>query len=435
VPKAAVGPAPLARALRASSAPVSLMADIGPSHYQADAPPDNLGPIYSIAPGAIIQLGWALDAQHVTGVIEATLPAGVAVNGISTGSNWGFPDSPPTIGPITVPGDYRFDLYADDDNYGQVTASLTFELAGAPPSVLSVQAIDDSTGLGTAFNYPFPNQKRVDVTANPGDNMYVSWSTGNLQSGTVQVNETFSPDLGQSRISSPDEAGFQLVPLYPATDQIYTVSGIRNDTSLPDTVVLVIHVSGPTATLLSRFDATAGMGKVTLRYGLSNPAAFAGVNVYRQDQVTNTEQRLTPAPVATDGRPEYEWTDATALANMTYFYRLGLVDRAGQETRTAVITVHTMPLEFSVARPYPNPAASGTAFDLFMPQDGPLHIAVYDVSGRRVCTVFTGELSAGEHTIRWNGIGSSGRSLAGGVYEVVAEAFGKRVSNRLVLAR
>lgn len=104
-----------------------------------------------------------------------------------------------------------------------MTASLTFEVAGTPPSVLSVQAIDDSVGVGTAFNDPLPNRKRVDVDATPGDNMFVSWSTGNLQPGTVNVQESILPPLGSPTLASSDEAGFSLVPLFPGALQTYTV--------------------------------------------------------------------------------------------------------------------------------------------------------------------------------------------------------------------
>jgi len=213
------------------------------------------------------------------------------------------------------------------------------------------------------------------------------------------------------------------------------VSGVRTDNGAPDTVVLVIHVSAPTATLLTRFDGDAAKGRVTLHYALADPAFVAGVNVYRSDPVSSAERRLTPAPIPTDGRADYEFVDDAPRPDMTYYYRLGLVDRSGQETRTAVITIRTPPLEFAVDPPHPNPARSGAAFGVFMPQDGAVQIRVYDVAGRQVGTVFTGQLSAGDHALRWDGRGSAGRPLAGGVYRLVAEGCGKRVSQPLVVAR
>jgi hypothetical protein len=43
-------------------------------------------------------------------------------------------------------------------------------------------------------------------------------------------------------------------------------------------------------------------------------------------------------------------------------------------------------------------------------------LSVFDVSGRRVATVISGELPAGHHTASWTGRDGKGRPVASGVY-------------------
>lgn len=53
---------------------------------------------------------------------------------------------------------------------------------------------------------------------------------------------------------------------------------------------------------------------------------------------------------------------------------------------------------FSVSQPYPNPFSSKTTFTVTSQADGQAHIALFDMLGREVQTVFEGRLSAGPPT-------------------------------------
>ena len=45
---------------------------------------------------------------------------------------------------------------------------------------------------------------------------------------------------------------------------------------------------------------------------------------------------------------------------------------------------------------------------------------VYDVQGRLVRTLVDGNLAAGRHELRWNGVDDTGRAVPSGVYVVRA---------------
>ena len=64
----------------------------------------------------------------------------------------------------------------------------------------------------------------------------------------------------------------------------------------------------------------------------------------------------------------------------------------------------------------PNPAMSEAAMRFALPQAGRIDLAVYDISGRRLKTLATGETTAGEHRVIWDGTDSRGTHVAPGVY-------------------
>jgi hypothetical protein len=83
---------------------------------------------------------------------------------------------------------------------------------------------------------------------------------------------------------------------------------------------------------------------------------------------------------------------------------------------------------------FPNPAARGT-IRFATPRAGDVAVSVHDVAGRRLRDVFRGPISAGDHTLDWDGISGTGRPLAAGVYFVRLEAPGLRETRRITVLR
>lgn len=85
---------------------------------------------------------------------------------------------------------------------------------------------------------------------------------------------------------------------------------------------------------------------------------------------------------------------------------------------------------------YPNPFSPSRrpatiAFGLAAP--GPVHVAIWDLRGRRVRTLLDGRAETGRRTVTWDGRDDSGRSLAAGIYFCTVEANGTRSRSRLAL--
>ena len=81
------------------------------------------------------------------------------------------------------------------------------------------------------------------------------------------------------------------------------------------------------------------------------------------------------------------------------------------------------------------PARSRVGLRIDLPARMRVHLAIYDVLGRRVRTVTDGELPAGGTELWWDGKDASGHAAGSGVYFASLAAAGKRSSVRVPLIR
>ena len=67
-------------------------------------------------------------------------------------------------------------------------------------------------------------------------------------------------------------------------------------------------------------------------------------------------------------------------------------------------------------RSTPNPFRSSTMISFELPQDGPVKLQVFDISGRHVATLANERLPAGSYSMPWSGNDESGRTVSPGIY-------------------
>jgi hypothetical protein len=84
---------------------------------------------------------------------------------------------------------------------------------------------------------------------------------------------------------------------------------------------------------------------------------------------------------------------------------------------------------------HPNPFTAGTRLAFSLSEDGPVHLAVYDVAGRRVAVLVDGVRPRGDHAAVWDGADAAGRPVSPGIYFGVLESSGERRVRKLTLAR
>ena len=67
---------------------------------------------------------------------------------------------------------------------------------------------------------------------------------------------------------------------------------------------------------------------------------------------------------------------------------------------------------------YPNPVTSTASIGFSTQAAGVVDLAVFDITGRRVTTIQSGNIEAGLHSIVWNGTGTHGGPVPDGLYFV-----------------
>ncbi len=70
----------------------------------------------------------------------------------------------------------------------------------------------------------------------------------------------------------------------------------------------------------------------------------------------------------------------------------------------------------TVRRVHPNPFREGTTFQLTMPRDGKIRIAVHDLLGNPIQVLREGLHTAGKFDIYWDGKDASGMPVIPGIY-------------------
>ncbi|MBD3161586.1 MAG: T9SS type A sorting domain-containing protein [Candidatus Latescibacteria bacterium] len=106
------------------------------------------------------------------------------------------------------------------------------------------------------------------------------------------------------------------------------------------------------------------------------------------------------------------------------FQSLGTVD-APEDERLVGTMLH---------QNYPNPFHPTTRIDFSLSRSGPVDLSVFDPAGRRIATLYQGDLAAGRHHAVWNGTTSHGDPVSSGIYFYTLKTASGEISGRMVLA-
>ena len=120
----------------------------------------------------------------------------------------------------------------------------------------------------------------------------------------------------------------------------------------------------------------------------------------------------------TNEQQQYEYIDRGIRPFETYDYRLRQVDFDGSTEYSPVYRVMATPVptETRLLPNYPNPFNPNTWITVELAQDSDMNVSVYDMLGRHVRTLASGNHKAGGHVFEWDGTDASGVALPSGIY-------------------
>jgi hypothetical protein len=136
--------------------------------------------------------------------------------------------------------------------------------------------------------------------------------------------------------------------------------------------------------------------------------------------------------------------DATGLSAGTYLAYVVITHNAeGSPDVIPVTLLVTTDLSaagdvapvFRLAGNQPNPFNPRTEIAFSLAVAGPASVEVLDLRGRRVRTLWSGPLAAGDHHLSWDGLDERGRAVASGVYLARLSTGDRETTHKMLLAR
>jgi hypothetical protein len=335
---------------------------------------------------------------------------------------------PSNVATADFNGDGKPDLLVPSSNSMSIGILLnngngSFAPAQVYPSGGEVYTIADFNGDGTAdvavVNYGTNN---ISILLNKGNGsfapavMYGSGGEIPVRFTAADLNGDGKADIAVANFGTNNigvllnkgDGTFAPAQVYPSGGFLYTIADFNGDGKMD--MVVANHVSGTSGLLLGNGDGTfapaitypsGGISPInvaTADFNGDGKADMAAVN----DGTNNIGIFLN-----TCGFVNPSLTSAQPLNSSSTHY-----STAGQQMKVTTFTLSALP----------NPVAQSTRIQYSVPVNAQVSLKVYDVLGREVSTLFSGQRNAGTYTQEYNTT-----KLAQGVYycRLLATAGGK----------
>ncbi len=113
----------------------------------------------------------------------------------------------------------------------------------------------------------------------------------------------------------------------------------------------------------------------------------------------------------------------------------GVITFLENQSTLSIDDQQSQPKNYFLLYNHPNPFNAATTISFSLPRAERVRLAVYDISGRLLSTLLDENLSAGSHSVDWDGRAAIGGSVASGIYFYSLITDGAAVSNRMLLLK
>jgi uncharacterized protein (TIGR02145 family) len=103
--------------------------------------------------------------------------------------------------------------------------------------------------------------------------------------------------------------------------------------------------------------------------------------------------------------------------------------------KRSLVELLPIPTSFSLSQNYPNPFNASTTIEYGLPRNSDLSISIYDIRGRFVKEIYTGNQLAGYHFTQWNADNDQGQNVASGLYFIVLNTPEYRVARKALILK
>ncbi|MEE9269164.1 MAG: FlgD immunoglobulin-like domain containing protein, partial [Candidatus Krumholzibacteria bacterium] len=156
-------------------------------------------------------------------------------------------------------------------------------------------------------------------------------------------------------------------------------------------------------------------------------------NVSRRSGSSERYARVHDPEIIRNG-DEFVFVDRSTEPATRYYY-LVTIKEDGSVVSSFETATTTPLLKFALGQNHPNPFNPATRIDFAVDQKGPVHLAIYDISGKLVRTLINRRMRSGPHSEEWDGRDNGGRAVASGIYFYRLTAGKKSLARKAVLLK
>ena len=396
---------------------------------------DLILPTYAFKDGAGLELitgtyvSVGNDAQHHNNSIQdpPTIPEGAAYASALHGTS----DHLPVRVDLRLPA--KIDLAPPALAFGTVIQGgpASQNLSVSNPALTPAEALAYSFSVSSGFIPPGGSFTQAAGAAPASQSVSMLTASSGVMSGTLTV---YANDLDQP-VSNVALSGTVLDHADASLDSLLSVSSLTLDFGTQASggftpLLARVHDRGYNALrarlAVSAATITGGSGHFSIAGGFS-PVTVAGVAA--SFQVLFDDAGATP--------------DSTYDATLTFSSAdEPLPGAAPQPDLTVNLTAHPaagttatpvyIPTVLRFDAPRPNPMTNEAWFGFDLPRGAAVELEIFDLAGRRVAKLASGEHGAGHYQLRWAGMNESGSRVEAGLYFVRFATPGLRRVERIV---
>jgi len=94
-----------------------------------------------------------------------------------------------------------------------------------------------------------------------------------------------------------------------------------------------------------------------------------------------------------------------------------------------------LPTSYMIQQNYPNPFNPVTTLRYDLPEDGYVNITIYDMMGRQIRTLISGQQTAGYKSAQWNATNDAGSPVSAGLYFYMIQAGDFKQTKKMILLK
>lgn len=222
-------------------------------------------------------------------------------------------------------------------------------------------------------------------------------------------------DIGES-YGQPGETVEVMVDMINSS---FEISGISHRIVYDETLLQIDTVScidrGCNLDTFIFNTGEAGVIRIAAITSVSNPIPTeSGPVVVMSFMINaNAPRTFTPLSFENTAIQDNVWSDTTGYDLIVPILADGGIT-IGSPTDVGDDTV--LPGAFKLSQNYPNPFNGGTAISFTVPEASDIDLCVYDLIGRKVATLYSGRVEAGDSEISWDARSATGGELPSGIY-------------------